>query len=211
MFEHIGQNRLGPNARGFNHEDEIAISLGADPQYAAQLAQSFKEAVDTPSASSAGSTLPPPPLPKTATAGDEAAGKAAGSDGAHEEKKPDDPPKKKARGPKPPATGTAYVLGLMIVEIPLIEQHNFFGLLIVEIPLVKSFYVMACQGADMEVTILVDDAKSFVQEWVSAATSAEGLAVKLCGQPLVRSWCYPWPYVRICYIPTLLAMSIYIG
>ena len=48
MFEHVGQNRLGPNARVFILEDEIAISLGADPQYAAQLAQSFKEAADTP-------------------------------------------------------------------------------------------------------------------------------------------------------------------
>ena len=58
---------------------------------------------------------------------------------------------------------------------------------------------MACQGAEMEVTILVDDVKSFVKGWVSAATTAEGLAVKLCGQPLVRSWCYSGPYVRMLY------------
>ena len=89
------------------HQDEIAITLGADAKYAAQLAQSFKDDAVASSMPPSSSMAPPPPLGGAAP--EEAPAAKAEDSSVKKEETTTDPPKKKARTPKPQAITVGHL------------------------------------------------------------------------------------------------------
>ena len=43
-------------------------------------------------------------------------------------------------------------------------------------------HAVACEGSDLEVHVCGEDIAAFVSNWCTAANSAQGQAVKLCGE-----------------------------
>ena len=102
-------------------EDDICISLGCDPSFAASLAAGMSHGA----APSTGPTAPPPPAAASATAGPPSGGGDVGPGVADEE-----PVTKKARAPKPPEPWLIHVSSFRLwfpgIDI-YISTALFFG------------------------------------------------------------------------------------
>ena len=128
-------------------KDEISVSLGVEPQVAVDLAESLARA---PNPGAAQAQLPPPP-PSIAKPS------PSGGSGSPSETSTTDPPKKKPKAPRPEAGSKRFLLYLQGLEDYRI--------------------CLLCQGSDLEVTVMDDtDLETFVNNWKSSCTSAEGKA-----------------------------------
>ena len=160
-------------------EDDICISLGCDPSFAASLAAGMSHGAAPSTAPPA--VAPPPPAAAT-TAGPTAGGGEAGQGAADEE-----PATKKARAPKPPEPWLIYFSSfrLCFPGIYIYIYSSFLGVW---------FRILTHQfkGAELEYEIEKvegcgqpgEELRNFVKSWITAATNANGDSVIACTQPL---------------------------
>ena len=164
----------------YTDKDEIAVSLGCCPTFATYLLAKLDSNANgvpknLPINAKAKATVVATPDAAAVDAGEGNNAAEAGPGRDDEETETKKPPPKKARPPKPQATGIIVV----------ITYCNVF-LWIRGICTTNATPSMStAQGTDLELFIVdPENVKTFALNWISAATSAEGTRVKVCGELL---------------------------
>ncbi|CAE7235797.1 unnamed protein product, partial [Symbiodinium sp. CCMP2456] len=179
-LQFVSKRRAEPHGTSTDRNDatidDIAISMGCSPSYAATVASQLDNmngALSIPGTGGSGaagsqedSENPPPPAPAAGNSGGNPKNKAKNGSPAGNTKS--DQPLKKARSVRPEARTMTDRSDS--VHVPL------------HVCPAQSTTMTAMQGSDLELTISTDDVGLFVKSWVAAANTAQGQAVKMSAE-----------------------------